>query len=109
MAGNIAQLNEEQFKTQVENGKGLILVDFWAPWCGPCRMVGPILEELATELAGKVTITKLNVDDNGSIAGKYQVSGIPSMILFRDGKPIDTLVGAYPKPSIREFILKHAK
>lgn len=109
MAGNVVQLNEQQFKTQVENGKGLILVDFWAPWCGPCRMVGPILEELSTELAGKVTICKINVDDNGAVAGKFQVSGIPSMILFLDGKPIDTLVGAYPKQSIREFILKHVK
>ncbi len=109
MSGNVLQLNEEQFKSEVESGKGLILVDFWAPWCGPCRLVGPILDELAVELAGKARIMKLNVDDHNALAAKYQVSGIPSMILFQDGRKIDMLVGAHPKPSIREFILKHVK
>jgi thioredoxin len=78
----------------------VMVVDFWAPWCGPCRMVGPIVEQLASEYAGKVAFGKLNVDENPMVAGSFRVQSIPTMIVFRHGKPVDGLLGAVPKPRI---------
>ena len=107
MSGKLVHLTEKEFSVKVGQSKGLVLVDFWAPWCGPCVMVGPILEQLAEELSGKVTIFKLNVDDHGSLAQRFAVSGIPTMLLFKDGELSDTYIGAAPKQRIREFIEKH--
>ncbi len=88
------------FQKDVLEASGVILVDCWAPWCGPCRMVGPIMEQLASESNGRYRIAKLNVDENPRIASQYQIQSIPTMLIFKDGKLIDRLIGAQPKPAI---------
>jgi thioredoxin 1 len=92
-------LTDGNFHSEVAKHR-LIVVDFWAPWCGPCRMVGPLVEELADEYAGKVTFGKLNVDDNMMVPSRFGVRGIPTLIVFKDGKAVDTLVGACSKSHI---------
>ena len=81
-----------------------VLVDFWAEWCGPCKTVGPILDELAKDYAGKLTVAKVNIDDNPVTPNEYAVRGIPTMLLFRDGKVVDTKVGAAPKSALKDWI-----
>ena len=85
-----------------------VLVDCWAPWCGPCRMVGPIMDQLAAESSGRYRIAKLNVDENPRIASQFQIQSIPTMLIFKDGKLIDRLVGAQPKPAIAERLARVA-
>jgi len=104
MADNIVQLSDENFDTEALNSSTPVLVDFWAPWCGPCRMIAPELEKLAGEKSGSLVIGKLNVDENRDTAIKYSVSAIPTMILFKDGKAQKTLVGAMSKDSILDEI-----
>lgn len=99
---------EMTFEKDVLNKKGLVLVDFWAPWCGPCKMVGPILEQVAEENKGHIVISKVNVDDNGRLAQSYGVQSIPTMILFKDGKAVDGAVGLRPKEYFVELIRKHS-
>ena len=95
---------DQNFKKDVLESKLPVIVDFWAPWCEPCKMVGPIIEELAKEYEGKITVGKLNVDDNTQTAGEYNVMSIPSVMLFKDGKPLKTLVGAQGKESYKKAI-----
>ena len=102
----IIEVNDSSFKEEV--GSGLTLVDFWAPWCGPCKMIAPILEELAPEVEGKANIAKLNVDDNQATASEYEVMSIPTLILFKDGEPVDKVVGFQPKEQLAALIEKHA-
>jgi len=97
-------VSDEEFQAQVTQSSLPVLVDFWAPWCGPCRMVGPSLEALAKELAGRVRIAKVNVDDNPVMAGQLGVRGIPTMVLFKDGQEVDRQVGALPKAEIRRWL-----
>lgn len=101
MALNFTSAN---FEEEVLKASEPVLVDFWAAWCGPCKMVGPVVEELAQDYQGKAKIGKLNVDDNGSIAQKYGVMSIPTLILFKDGKEVDRIVGFRPKEEIAKFI-----
>ncbi len=97
-------VTDDNFEAQVLGASGAVLVDFWAEWCGPCRQLSPILDELAGELAGKVTIAKMNIDQNPEAPTRYNVRAIPTMILFKDGKPIATKAGALPKGQLKEWI-----
>lgn len=103
---NMADLviTDQTFKQEVLENSGLVVVDFWAPWCGPCRTVGPVIEELAAEYAGKVKIGKLNVDENSQTAGQYSVMSIPSVVFFKNGQPIKTMVGAQSKENYKQAI-----
>lgn len=96
----ITQLSDATFFSEIQAHPGLALVDFWAPWCGPCRMVAPVLEELARELTGQVKVTKMNVDENQVIPQQLGVRSIPTLVFYRDGQVVDVLVGAAPKQSI---------
>ncbi|HVM07648.1 MAG TPA: thioredoxin [Acidimicrobiales bacterium] len=102
MAENITTLTDTNFNEEVKGSSEPILVDFWAEWCGPCKMIAPILEEIASEQAGKVRIGKLNVDDAPSTAQEFQVMSIPTLILFKDGEPQKRLVGARGKGQLLE-------
>jgi thioredoxin 2 len=101
-------VTDDTFQRDVLGATGLVLVDCWAPWCGPCRMVGPIMDQLAAESNGKYRIAKLNVDDNPRTAAQFQIQSIPTMLIFKDGKPVDRLIGAQPKAAIAAKLLAHA-
>ncbi len=107
MSDKIANLTTDTFNAAVTSATTPVLVDFWAPWCGPCKAIAPVLEELATELDGKLKIAKVNIDENDSIAADYGVRAIPTMILFKGGKVAETLVGMMPKPSIKAKLAPH--
>ena len=102
----MADLNftDQDFKTQVLESSEPVVVDFWAPWCGPCRTVSPIIDELVKEFKGKVKIGKINVDENSQIAGQYSVMSIPSVVFFKNGQPIRTMVGAQSKENYKQEI-----
>ena len=107
MAGsqNLITVTDDNFNEHTKDG--LVLVDFWAPWCGPCRVVGPIIEELAGEYEGKVKVGKLNVDDNLQTAQSFRVMSIPTVILFKDGQPVEQVVGVARKADYQARISKH--
>jgi thioredoxin 1 len=104
-AGQVMVLDERQFSMAVRDHPCLV-VDLWAPWCGPCRMVAPVIQELATEFAGRISFAKLNTDENQRIAMKYGITAIPTIMLFAKGKLVEKIVGAYPKPLLRDRILR---
>jgi thioredoxin 1 len=104
MSDNIVTLSDASFEEDVVNASGPVLVDFWAEWCGPCKMIAPILSEIATEYAGKVTIGKLNIDENNATPPKFGIRGIPTLLLFKDGKVAATKVGALSKGQLVEFL-----
>lgn len=97
-------VDESSFTSEVLESDGLVLVDFWAPWCGPCKLIAPVLEELAGDYAGKVKIAKVNVDENQGLANQYGVRSIPSLLFLKGGNVVDTVVGAVPKPKLAERI-----
>jgi thioredoxin 1 len=99
-----ASTTDKSFEQDVLKASKLVLVDFWAEWCGPCRQLAPVLEELSSELEGKVEIFKVDIDQNTETPTKYGVRGIPTLIMFKDGKQIATKVGALPKSSLKEWI-----
>ncbi|MEJ2629053.1 MAG: thioredoxin [bacterium] len=101
---NITTLNEKNFQQEVIDSDQPVLVDFWAPWCGPCKMMAPILDELAGDLKGKVKVCKLNTDENPAVAGNYGITGIPTLIIFKKGNPEDRIVGVLPKEEILKKI-----
>jgi thioredoxin 1 len=98
------KVDESSWDADVMKASELVMVDFWAVWCGPCQMVAPIVEELATDYAGKVRVLKLNTDENPEIAGRYQVMSIPTIIFFKAGQPVEKLIGARPKRQFKEVI-----
>jgi thioredoxin 1 len=103
---SVIHVNEGTFDTEVLNSDKPALVDFWAPWCGPCRAIAPVLDELAKEYVGKVTVAKVNVDENRKLAGNHGVMSIPTMILFKNGKVMDKLIGLVPKERLKELMDK---
>lgn len=104
MSDKIVHLSDNSFNTDVLKAEGPILVDFWAEWCGPCKMIAPILDEIATEYEGKLTIAKLNIDENPATAPKFGIRGIPTLLLFKNGAVAATKVGALSKTQLKEFL-----
>ena len=104
MSENTKPVTDDSFATDVLGADGLVLVDFWAEWCGPCKTIGPMLEELGAEYKGRLTVAKVNIDDNPTTPNDFNVRGIHTLILFKDGKPVDTLVGARPKSALKKWI-----
>jgi thioredoxin 1 len=100
---NITQLTDTNFQATINAGKP-VFIDFWAPWCGPCRVIGPIVEELAPSYAGKAVFAKMNVDDNPNVPQTLGVTSIPTLMMFKDGKLVDRTVGALPKNALQQFI-----
>ena len=105
-SNSVQQITDSTFEQTVNGGKP-VFVDFWAPWCGPCRIIGPIVEELAPSYQGKAVITKMNVDDNPLVAQRFGVTSIPTLIMFKDGKIVDRAVGVMPKGELQRFIDKN--
>ncbi|BBI92848.1 thioredoxin 1 [Serratia symbiotica str. Tucson] len=104
MSDKIIHLTDNSFDSNVLKAEGSILVDFWAEWCAPCKMIAPILDEIAEEFAGKLTITKLNIDQNPATAPKYGIRGIPTLLLFKNGEVAATKVGALSKGQLKDFL-----
>jgi len=108
MTENTRAVTDETFEAEIEKHEGLVVVDFWATWCGPCRMIAPILDQLATEYAGKVKVAKVDVDTNIRTATRFNVRSIPLLLFFKDGKVVDQIVGAVPKMHIETKLQQHA-
>lgn len=105
MSGKYVEIqSKEEFNQQVLESSKPVLVDFWAPWCGPCRMVGPIIEELAETYEGKIVIAKVNTDENSDLSQEYSIMSIPTIMMFNEGKIVEKLIGAQPKEELVNFI-----
>lgn len=107
MAGAVKEIKENQFDTEVMKESLPVLVDFWAPWCGPCKMLGPILEDVAANNEGRLKVVKVNVDENQELAQKYEVMSIPTMFLIKNGKVVDSFMGAMNKQALTEKLEQH--
>ncbi|KZM44196.1 thioredoxin [Marinomonas sp. SBI22] len=104
MGDNTIQITDAQFQDEVLNSELPVVVDFWAPWCGPCKMIGPVLEDVAGEMEGKIKVVKINVDENPDTAPKYNVRGIPTLLVVKGGEVVATKVGAVSKSQLVDFI-----
>ena len=102
----IVNVSDQSFQAEVET-QGTVLVDFWAPWCGPCKMIAPVLEELDSEIGSGLKIAKVNVDDNPESASRFGVMSIPTLIIFKDGQPVDKIVGFQPKDALKSAVNRH--
>jgi len=110
MAGvNTLTFTDSTFDQEVINSEVPVLVDFWAEWCGPCKLMAPTLDAIATEFAGKLKVGKLNVDDNGGTAMRYRIQGIPTLLLFKGGRVVDNRVGAVPKSEVLKMLASHVE
>jgi thioredoxin 1 len=107
MGQHTMDVTESTFTAEVEQHKGLVLVDFWATWCGPCQIIAPVLDQLAKDYAGKIRVTKLDVDAQQRVAARFNIRSIPTLLFFKDGKHVDTVIGAVPKPTIESKIQHH--
>ncbi|MDR3417077.1 MAG: thioredoxin [Nevskia sp.] len=107
MSEHVAQVADASFERDVLNSPVPVLVDFWAEWCGPCRMIAPSLEQIAAEQSGKLKVVKLNVDENPETPSKFAIRGIPTLILFKDGQPVATQVGVAPKARLTALVEPH--
>lgn len=108
MAGeNVTILTKDNFEKEVVQSDKVVMVDFWAPWCGPCRAVGPIVDELAGEFKDRAKVAKLNVDEEGEIAAKFRVMSIPTIMVFKNGEMVEKLIGARPKNELEDVLNKH--
>lgn len=104
---NAIDINDNSFKEEVIDSDRLTIVDFWAPWCGPCRKLGPVLDEVVSEYSEKIKVVKLNTDENLKTAKEFSISGLPTLLMFKNGQPVERLVGLLPKSSIISNIEKH--
>jgi thioredoxin 1 len=102
------QLTEQTFDEAVLASQGVVMVDFWAEWCGPCRMIAPVLEELAEASEGRVTLMKVNVDESSALAARYEIRSIPTILILKDGTVVDRVVGAVPKAVLERVLARHA-
>ncbi len=107
MSASVITLTESNWNEEVINSDVPVLVDFWAPWCGPCRIIAPIIEELAEEFAGRVKVGKLNTDESNNIAMQYGIRAIPTVMLFKNGEVVDTRIGVQPKEALRQMLEAH--
>lgn len=104
MAEGIMVATTANWESEVLNAQGLVMIDFWAPWCGPCRMISPTVEELSKEYSGRIKVMKLNTDENSEIATKYKIMGIPTIMFFKNGTKLDQIVGVVPKQQLKAKI-----
>ncbi len=105
--GPILHLNDDNFDAEISKLAGPVLVDFWAGWCGPCKAIAPALEQIAAEMAGRAAVAKVDVDESGDLANRFGVRSIPMLMVFKDGRVVDQMVGAAPKEQIRRLLEKH--
>ena len=103
----VYSINDSVFAQEVKNASGVVVVDFWAPWCGPCKMLGPIIDELSTEFAGKAKFTKINVDDSPVTANEFRIASIPTVMVFKNGIVVENLVGFRPKEVFKQVLQKY--
>jgi len=104
MAGNVTEVNDQSFDAEVLKASQPVLVDFWAPWCGPCRRIAPVVEELAGENQGRTKVTKVNVDESPQVAASYGINSIPTLMVFKNGEVVDRFVGIQPKARIQDAL-----
>jgi thioredoxin 1 len=108
MAGNLTAVTDGNFEQEIEKHQGVAVVDFWATWCGPCRMIAPILEQLSVEYAGKVKVAQLDVDTNQKTSSRFNVRSIPTLLFFKDGQMVDQVIGAVPKATLAAKFQQHS-
>ena len=106
-SAEIVHLTDDSFDETIKNAQGPVLVDFWAAWCGPCKMIAPYLDQIAGEVEGKATVAKVNVDENGDLSARFGIRSIPTLVIFKEGRVVDQSTGALPKDQIRSLLQKH--
>ena len=103
----IVHLTDDSFDQTIKHAQGPVLVDFWAAWCGPCKIIAPYLDQIAGEVEGKATVAKVNVDENGDLSARFGITSIPTLVVFKDGRVVDQQIGALAKEQIRSLLQKH--